>query len=217
MKNLNIPLILPASLESRRNEFEKTIILAKERIHKFAENYNWQNLMKKSFIDEVRIFDNKQSFDAVLLEMNNMDLSTKLPKTYSACLENRILMAVSPEIFLQNYPEGEEDSFFEKLLAHEIAHRLHIRILNGDEEAMGPVWFYEGFAVYAAGQFQDPDLQLALKDVLQIINDPKRGSYRKYGFVLRYLLQKISLPEMVQKAEDGNFNKWISELVKELF
>jgi hypothetical protein len=31
---------------------------------------------------------------------------------------------------------------FEKLLTHEMAHRLHIRILDGSEEAMGPVWFY---------------------------------------------------------------------------
>ena len=33
--------------------------------------------------------------------------------------------------------DGDEENAFEKLLAHEMAHRLHIRILNGNENAMG--------------------------------------------------------------------------------
>jgi hypothetical protein len=64
-------------------------------------------------------------------------------------------MAVSPELYAENYPEGIEEDSYEKLLAHKIAHGLHIRILNGDEGRMGPTWFFEGFAIYAVEQFRE--------------------------------------------------------------
>ncbi|OFX49477.1 MAG: hypothetical protein A2046_06830 [Bacteroidetes bacterium GWA2_30_7] len=124
---LKTPLILSNQLEPQREEFEKAVISALERIRIFAKQYNWENLTTESFMDSIMIFDTKQGFDTTLLILVGADKNMELPKSYSACLENKILLSVSPEIYNKNYPEGNEDKYFEKLLTHEIAHRLHIR------------------------------------------------------------------------------------------
>ena len=50
-------------------------------------------------------------------------------------------MSVSPKVYSQIYTEGIEEKSFEKLITHEMVHSLHIRILNGNEEAAGPICF----------------------------------------------------------------------------
>ena len=119
--------------------------------------------------------------------------SFKLDKTFSAALEKRRLIAISPVIYAENYPDGIEENSFEKLFTHEMAHRFHIRLLDGDEDAMGPIWFFEGFAIYAAGQFCNSKLKLTENEIWEIVNSTARGSYKKYDYVFRYFLEKIPL------------------------
>ena len=142
--------------------------------------YGWEEHVKQSFIDRVEIYDNKKVFDLALLKIFDMPETTTLPKTYSAALENRILMAVSPELYAYNFPEGIEEDSYEKLLAHEIAHRLHIRVLNGNEDEMGPIWFFEGFAIFAVDQFAKEKIDLDKEKIKKIILNPDRGDYREY-------------------------------------
>lgn len=84
----------------------------------------------------------------------------------SGVLENRRLMAVAPQMYHDSYPDGREKNAYEKLLAHEIFHRLHVRILNGNEESMGPVWFFEGFAIYAADQFSESHAKMTDSEIM---------------------------------------------------
>jgi len=119
-------------------------------------------------------------------------------------------MAVSPELYSQIYPEGIEDKSFEKLITHEMAHRLHIRILNGNENAMGPLWFFEGFAIYAAGQFANYNLRPA--EVWEVVKGTKRRSYQKYGATFRYLLQRAPLQELIERAGRNDFLKWLHQI-----
>jgi hypothetical protein len=167
-------LELPTSLEPRRQQLAATLAAALERVRSFARSQGWQGLTEESFFDRVRIFDRKPDFDRALLEVAGLDPATPLPATYSAALENRILMAVSPELYAAPYPEGVEEASYEKLLAHEIAHRLHVRILGGDEEAMGPIWFYEGFAIYAADQLRNAGADLPPEELWRIVADSER-------------------------------------------
>jgi hypothetical protein len=206
-------LILPASLESRRDEFLLNIKNALSNIGSFSEINGWKELCVEDFMDSVMIFDKKEKFNETLLNLTNTDKSVKLPDTYCAALENRTLLAVTPEYYSKVYPEGIENKSFEKLITHEIAHRLHIRILNGDEEAMGPIWFYEGFAMYAANQFTDSDVVLTKKEIIDLMNDPERGSYKKYSYIFRYFVGKIPLKELVSKAKNKDFNE---ELIKKI-
>jgi len=201
-----ILLILPDSLKSRRIEFRDYVNAARVNIISFAKEYGWGELTKEEFMDRVIIFDDKNEFNLTLLKLAEADPTKHLPDTYCAALEKRTLISVTPEYFSEVYPEGNEDRSFEKLLTHEIAHRLHIRILNGDEKAMGPIWFYEGFAIYTADQFSISDIILSKEEMIKIMKDPERGSYVKYSYIFRYFVNKVPLKELIIKAKDENFN-----------
>jgi hypothetical protein len=207
----SVPLFLSSSLEPRRGQFEQTLLAAQRRIVKFAEKHGWKDLTKQSFFDLARIFDKKTDFDRALARVAGLPASSIFPKTYSAALEDRRLMSVSPELYAENYPEGVEEDSFGKLLAHEIAHRLHVRILNGNEEAMGPVWFYEGFATYAADQFK-ACTELKPNEVREVLASQERGNYWKYASVFRFFAQKAPIRELIERASGKDFSIWLLSL-----
>ena len=205
----DIPLTLPESLEPQRDGFHHALINAQRRLRDFAYRNEWDQFLNESFAQRVEIYDNQNEFIQALLRRMGADPSTDLPETISAALEEGVFMSVSPEVYSRIYPEGIEDKSFEKLIAHEMAHRLHIRILGGDEDAMGPIWFFEGFAILAAGQFEDASMQPG--EIWQIVTEKERGSYRKDGALIRYFLKRVSIQEMVKRAADKDFVDWLRE------
>jgi hypothetical protein len=209
----SVPLILSLSLKPRRRQFEQTLLAAQRRIVRFAETHGWKDLTEQGFFDHARIFDAKADFDKALAKTAGLPPSTVFPKTYSAALEGRVLMAVSPELYVENYPEGVEEDSFEKLLAHEIAHRLHIRVLNGNEDAMGPTWFYEGFASYAADQFEECTYGLKANEIREVLAREDRGSYREYASVFRFFAEKAPIKELIEQASKKDFSIWLSSLI----
>lgn len=204
-----IKLILDGRLELRKLEFMAYLVLAEKNIKRFSDENGWPDLTGESFYDSVMIFDDKQKFDFALLKIAGADTTMELPDSYCAALENRTLLAVTPEIYSKVYPQGIEDNSYAKLLTHEIAHRLHVRILQGNEDAMGPVWFYEGFALYAADQFVRSGVKLDKNEMVELMTDPERGSYGKYNYIFRYFTKKVSLHELIVKAKDEHFNEWL--------
>lgn len=210
---IDIPIILPDALKERAEEFNINLEKAIERVKKFASRYGWQKHTEKSFMDKVMIFDSKPEFNKMLLELCEMPSDTELPETYCGALEERVLAVVTPEIYSTVYPQGVEEDFYTKILAHEVAHRLHIRILEGDEDAMGPVWFFEGFALYAADQFCHSKISLSKEEIIDILKTEERGSYEKYAFIFRYLVKLIPLKELVSKAGSPDFTEFIINTV----
>ncbi|MBA7606494.1 hypothetical protein ES703_13643 [subsurface metagenome] len=205
-----IPLVLPKSLEPQRDELEETLLLAQRRLRAFAVRNGWDSFVREKFADRAEIYDDKGAFDIAFCRLGNVDPSIELPRTYSAALEKAVFIAVSPELYSKNYPEGVEEKSFEKLITHEIAHRLHIRILEGDEDAMGPIWFYEGFAIYAAGQFET--FSLDSTEIWKIVRSTERESYRKYGAVFRYFLKMVSIRELIEHAGKDDFQEWLQQI-----
>jgi hypothetical protein len=175
----------------------------------FANNYPWDSLGKINYFDSVLVFDKKESFDRALLSITESDPDIELPQTYCAALEKRILIVVSPEIYSTNYPEGIEEDSYAKLLTHEIAHRLHIRILKGKEDLMGPIWFYEGFAIYVADQFVNSKTILTNEELWAIIKTTERGSYIKYSYIFRHFATNIPLNTLINKAGEEDFETWL--------
>ena len=57
-----------------------------------------------------------------------------IPATYVAGFEKDFFFAVSPEIYATNVAKFVEPDFYEKLITHEMAHKLHVRLVNGNEE-----------------------------------------------------------------------------------
>lgn len=207
-----IPLELSPSLEAQRHFLQEAILNAQRRLRAFAHKYHWQHHTDEPFAKSFQVFADKPSFDRTLLAVCGLDPTIELPATYCGALEQGILMTVAPELYRQLYPEGDEETAFEKLLTHEMAHRLHIRILAGDEEAMGAVWFYEGFALFAAGQFEKNAPHLTVPEIFEIVNNPERGSYKRYAAVFQYFVNKAPLEELVKRASTPDFIQWLQEI-----
>lgn len=210
----DIPLRLEASLEPQRRGLQRTLVAAQRRLREFALKHDWHRQVQEPYAVQAHIFDTKIKFDHVLLEVSGMDTNIELPKTYCAALEKDILVCVSPELYREVYPEGIEDDSFEKLITHELAHRLHIRILRGDEEAMGPVWFYEGFALYAADQFAQTMPVLSEDEIWEVVSTQERGDYRQYATVFHHFLSKASIHQLVENAGRQDFTKWLKLVSK---
>lgn len=200
-------IIIPVELSSHRRMFESDISNAQTRIRRFAEDNGWAKFCG-SFIDRAEIFGTKKSFDAAVSCAINTSPAV-FPKSFCACLEGGIFRAVSPELYKENYPEGIENAAYEKLIAHEIAHRLHVSVLKGAEEKMGPIWFFEGFAIVAADQFAGTMPKLTMQMMLDIIRDDNRGSYKQYAAVMKHALAKVELSKMVVKAGGDDFLEWL--------
>ncbi len=114
--SLRIPIILSNSLENQRREFDEIVFNAQKNVQKFAEQHDWDHLTTESFIDSVIICANKHEFDNTVKEFLEMDFASGLPKSFSACLENKTLISVSPSVYASIYPEGIEDNSFENYL-----------------------------------------------------------------------------------------------------
>jgi len=207
-----IPIQLPASIELQGPILQETFLAAQRRLRNFAQKHGWQDHIKEPFTKLFQVYADKASFDHNLLEICGLDTNMGLPTTYCAALEQGVLLSVSPELYRTIYPEGDEAGAFEKLLTHEMAHRLHIRILKGDENAMGAVWFYEGFALYAAGQFEKNAPELSIAEIWDIVNEPERGSYKKYASVFQFFVGKASIHQLVENAAKDEFLVWLKEI-----
>ena len=209
---IDIPMELPASMEPQRAALYSTLEAAHRRLIGFALRHHWQVHAKEPFARLFRVYADKPSFDHDLLELCGLDPALELPKTYCAALEQGVLMSVSPQLYRDLYPQGDEPNAFEKLLTHEMAHRLHIRILCGDEEAMGPVWFYEGFALYAAGQFETTAPLMTSCEIWDVVNAKERGDYRRYATVFQHFLSKAPLQQLVDMAGRAGFVDWLTRI-----
>jgi len=205
----DVPIVLPPSLEPRREEFRQDFIAAQKRLREFATKNGWEHLTDAPFVKQAEIYDTKAGYDGRVYALSPNLQGKPIPKTFSAGIEDDVFFAVSPEICDENFPEGKEPDSYIKLITHELAHRLHVRILNGNEDKMGPIWFFEGFAVYAADQYvaHPPDLTEA--DIWSIVDAKDRGSYRKYKVVFSHFLKGLTLPEYVKQASEPNFTAWL--------
>jgi len=212
MKNiLGIKLFLSESLEPERDSLFQYFINSQAHLEKFALKYGWGNLLKPGFIQRAEIYDEQAEFIKALLRVCEVENSSDLPSTVSAALEKEIFMSVSPLRYYEIFPEGRETRAFEKLITHEMAHRLHIRILNGDEEAMGPIWFFEGFAIFAADQFSNAAINQ--EKIWKLLEKKDRGSYLDYGATIRFFLNYVTLPRMVERASQKEFHSWLKKSV----
>lgn len=161
--------------------------------------------MDKPLADSAEIYASKPEWDNRLREIVP-EAPKVIPKTYSAAIENGILLAVSPDVYFANYPDGKSEPYaFKKLITHEFAHRLHVRICKGNEEKMGPLWFFEGFAIYAANQLNYNPPKLTDKEIWDIANAKERGSYLKYNVVFRHFLNGRPLPTFMEESMQTDF------------
>ncbi|MDQ5967400.1 MAG: hypothetical protein QG625_3556 [Cyanobacteriota bacterium erpe_2018_sw_39hr_WHONDRS-SW48-000098_B_bin.30] len=203
-------LKLPQSMENRREELKGIIIGAQRRLKGFAVKYDWQYLLIDPIVEQVELFESKEAYDTHLRKTNPQEKDIAIPIGYSANFEGSTFFAVAPEIYAKNVPQFVESDSYEKLLTHELAHRLHTKLVNGHEDKMGPIWFWEGFATFAASQFENDRTMLKQQEINNLLNDDKRGDYRKYNRIFKHFVKLIPLPEFVRRAaSEKNLADWL--------
>jgi len=180
----------------------------------FAAAHGWARHAEAPFHDAFEVFDDQAALWRRILEVHSMSPDTPLAcDGLTAALERRVLMALTPAAYARVRPEyAAAPGAWVRLLAHEMAHRLHVRILDGDEEAMGPRWFYEGFAVVASGQDLCGERCATTAEALAAAATEGRGAYARWGAALSHLRGRAPLPELVARAGQPGFEGWLSGL-----
>jgi hypothetical protein len=200
-------LVLPQSHEARRDEIAGYVVKAHRIIETFASEHGWSDRMRVFFERGVEIHATQLGLWQRILELHGQPRDRPLPvKGLAAALEKGVLLAVTPEEYRRVQPAyASKPGAYTRLLAHEIAHRLHVALVG--DERMGPTWFFEGFAVVAAGDLLSEPVSEEVAWEGMRARGP--GSYKKYAATLRYLMTRIPLPEMISKAGDKDFEAWL--------
>lgn len=208
--NRDLPDIkLSKFLKGREGEFKRKFRKARKRLRKFAQKYGFEDKVEKPFIDSIEIYGSKGGFDRRLREIYPKIKDKPIPTTFVGGIKDRVLFLVSPEVYNVVVDNSKETNAYEKLIAHELAHRLHIRLVDGNESKMGPMWFWEGFATFASDQYEHDDTKLSASQITEILKKKKRGSYRKYNKVFKHYLAGHQLEDYVQHAGKKDFLEWL--------
>lgn len=206
------PIHVPDSLKSQRPKFESTLKTALKQLRDFAPVPAWKVLVDQGLVREARVFETKEAFKQTIMQVFQMPAGTEIPDSHAATVHDRVLYVVVEDEYRRNNPLSRDYNSYQKLWTHELAHQLHLDILGGREDEMGPVWFYEGFAVLASKQFEGLLPTLTEADIFRVVEAQEHGDYLEYGVVMRHFLKKTTLPEMVERARKPDFADWLKEL-----
>ncbi|NTW06379.1 MAG: hypothetical protein HGA29_00880 [Syntrophaceae bacterium] len=202
-------LSCPKELSSRHHEFSLCLVDAYAIVEHFATQHGWQKHLKTPFIHSFQIFASQDEMWQKLKELTGVQEKHPPTDGLSSALVSGNLLAVTPEEYERLRPEYTHiDKAWTRLLAHEIIHQLHIRII-GNEKRMGPKWFYEGFAMYAAGQRITDQQPSSIAEATESMHAESRGSYAKFEAVFEYFLERIELKILLKQASRHDFQTWL--------
>lgn len=207
----DLPLALPLSLEHRRDILSIFLRSGQRRVRDFARRHKWQHHTATPLVQSVAIYEDKEKFDLAAARLIG-GAAGRIPRTRVAAVRRGEMVLVSPDTYRDLAAEGIEADSYERLVAHELAHVLHARLLDGAEEFAGPEWFYEGFAVYAAGQFELLQQEPSQDEIIRVLQGAERGNLRLGGSVVRYFARKVPLEELVKRAGHSNFRAWLLQI-----
>jgi hypothetical protein len=204
-------LVVPDGYEGRRAEIAGSVVTAMSIVSDFAAKYGWSAYLTEPFFNSVEIYLSHQALWRRILDLNRQENIPMPTDALTAALEKNVLAAIVYEEAKRTRPEyflSWED--WTRALSHEIIHRLHIRLLDGDEDAMGPRWFFESFAIIGSGQLLGKDLQAEnAGQAIEFAHSEGRGSYAKYAAALRFFAQRTPLPKILARAGGKDFEEWL--------
>jgi len=206
-------LSCPKELSSRRHEFSLNLVDAFAIVDHFASQHGWQEYLKIPLICSFQVFAVQDEMWQKLKELTGAQEKHPPTDGLSSALVCGHLLAVTPEEYERLRPEYTHiDKAWTRLLAHEIIHQLHIRIVR-HENRMGPKWFYEGFAMYAAGQRITDYQPSSIEEITEAMHTESRGAYAKFEAVFEYFLKRFELKLLLKRAARHDFQTWLIESV----
>ena len=205
----------PAPAGSAPDSLERVqAVRALGMVRDAATAHGWTEHIDEPFWDRFEVYDTQAQLWDRIIALHGLPPDSPLPTSgLVAGLEKRVLLAVAPEECARLRPGyAAGDQAWTRLLAHESAHRLHVRVLKGDEDAMGPTWFFEGFASVIPDQELGIDVPItSLAEALEAARFKGDGSYARYQAAVAWLSEQIPLAELVAHAGDAEFEAWLKE------
>lgn len=190
-------------------EIESEIQSAVQKVLEFSRANELGIDKSDQFITKATVFETKVNFDNFIKATPEWKAGAIVPANYAGFGEKKEFFVVAWPAYQMIHPKDSRKEY-QRLLVHEIAHLLHSAFLQGHDDKMGPVWFYEGFACYVADQYKDAAVP---RDIGSVVSSPDRGSYRDYAAIFRGLRTKHPVRELLDKASTQDFNGWaISQL-----
>ncbi|MGD9910734.1 MAG: hypothetical protein AB7U79_09100 [Candidatus Izemoplasmatales bacterium] len=193
---------------------EKSYLHAKTILKDFISVNHLPALGSLELIDEIIVFNKHSDFKKILISTLSMNKEDIQP-TCVGTIWKKTLYLMTKSYYFDHYASGIETFGYEKLIAHELAHAYHIHLLDGIEEKMGPVWFYEGFAIFASGQFASKIEKVSNQHLERILFSEDRMFYQLYGALFHELVVHEDLMSLVSDAANPHFSQSIYDLLTE--
>lgn len=205
---------LPAHLENERPVLTREVQAGVQEVVDTFERWGFP-LKEAPLIERVQVFDDVTDLKTTLAKHTGM-AEELIPATFAGMVDQKTLFLVTPRLYRTTwedlYPSFAWDAnTYRRLIVHEAAHAAHARIatdLHGTEDGMGPQWFFEGLACYAAGQFKaaEPFNRAQFSGLLAKIDEGKgRVSYVDYARLVKTLALSVPVGTLMRHAPDPGF------------
>ncbi|GEM_PF-105957 len=206
-------ITLPSHSKLSSASVERHYFEALKQVKDFAKINGLPFFSDTTIVEEIVVFDKHSDYAQILSDARRIP-SDHINATECATIIDSSLYLMTSEYYAFIYPQGIEPFSYQKLIAHELAHLLHLNFLNNDSTKTGPTWFYEGFASFVANQFEHAVGELSYKHITQIINSKTRTYYMYFPKVIKELITKTSLSNMLEKASSDQFVEWVESLLE---
>jgi len=214
LRSVPLRLELPPDLEPLRQVYQREVQLALDHVLRWFARHGFPR-KRVGIVDHVVVFGSAEQMKRRLARRFKMS-PDKISDTFSATVHGRTLLVVREEMFKKTYaalyPRPRWDtSTYQRLMAHELAHRVHAMIateLFGTEDGMGPRWFFEGLAITCAGQFpgvEEP--YLTWEQLAERVERDNKGihTYPVYKRMFRSLVTSFPVERLIRTAGKEGF------------
>ena len=176
----------------------------------FAAENGWSSQASSLSAVRVLVAPSQEALRQFLLGLDKLQgddppalLAAALPGTI-AITDEPVIRCLRPEYL------GIERGWV-RVLAHEFVHLLHQAIIGGDEDGMGPPWFYEGFACLGAGQQLGRSFAgCSPERVIAALSVEGRERYPIYEAAVRFFAKRHALRVLVEQARLPGFQAWLT-------
>ena len=208
---------LPESLNHTRDSYKEDVMTALKHVSDFFMSSELE-LPNTRLIDSVTVFESPLKAREHLAKAYDTQIE-RIPGTFAGTVEGHSLFLVSrgayQEIWQKLYPTWSwTEQTYHQLVVHELAHRAHEEFAiasYGSAEAMGPTWFFEGFAVTCAGQFETDSQMMGCEELQEQVGSERMPevSYPIYGHIVRSLADKYGMKVLVTRASEPGFPQFL--------
>lgn len=195
------------------SNFQSSLESSVAEILQFSKKNDLGISQPGAFVNRVILYGSKSNFDKMLSSSKDWPKDVPVPKTYVGVGQDKIFHVVSWTAYKAIHPEDQYRDY-QKVITHELGHLFHVAYLKGEDDKMGPIWFYEGFACLIADQYPEANLPPKEK-VLDILKNPTRGNYKVYAAILRAIVKKRPIAKLLDQAENPKFSEDVENFLEQ--